>query len=56
MFLNSIACMQLENLQAVVGAIWSEDRSLQLQATAHFRKLLSIGCVRLEPVFFYCFL
>ncbi|KAF3436511.1 hypothetical protein FNV43_RR23603 [Rhamnella rubrinervis] len=37
-----IARFILENLQAVVAGIWSEDRSLQHEATTHFRKLLSI--------------
>ncbi|KAG6647964.1 hypothetical protein I3843_07G112300 [Carya illinoinensis] len=33
---------QLETLQAMVTGVWSEDKNLQLEATTHFRKLLSI--------------
>lgn len=35
--------MQLENLPAMVGGVWSQDNNLQLEATMQFRKLLSIG-------------
>jgi importin subunit alpha-1 len=35
--------MQLESLPEMVSGVWSEDKSLQLEATTHFRKLLSIG-------------
>lgn len=35
--------MQLESLPEMIGGVWSEDKSLQLEATTHFRKLLSIG-------------
>ncbi|XP_047333748.1 importin subunit alpha-like [Impatiens glandulifera] len=33
---------KLESLPAMVTAVWSEDRNLQLEATSQFRKLLSI--------------
>jgi HEAT repeat protein len=33
---------KLESLPAMVGGVWSDDRSLQLEATTQFRKLLSI--------------
>nr|GEU61900.1 importin subunit alpha-2-like [Tanacetum cinerariifolium] len=33
---------KLENLPAMVAAVWSPDNSLQFEATTHFRKLLSI--------------
>ncbi|KAG8653247.1 importin subunit alpha isoform X2 [Manihot esculenta] len=32
----------LESLPAMVAGVWSEDRNSQLEATTHFRKLLSI--------------
>ncbi|KAL3515984.1 hypothetical protein ACH5RR_022886 [Cinchona calisaya] len=32
----------LENLQAMIASVWTDDRSLQLEATTQFRKLLSI--------------
>jgi len=34
---------QLESLQAMVQGVASEDPAVQLEATAQFRKLLSIG-------------
>ena len=34
---------QLDNLQAMVQGVFSEDAALQLEATTQFRKLLSIG-------------
>lgn len=34
---------QLDNLQQMVVGVMSEDRDLQLEATAGFRRLLSIG-------------
>ncbi|CAN7118640.1 unnamed protein product [Brassica rapa subsp. narinosa] len=34
---------RLESLPSMVGGVWSEDRSLQLEATTQFRKLLSIA-------------
>ncbi|XP_059437287.1 importin subunit alpha-like [Corylus avellana] len=33
---------KLESLPEMIGGVWSEDKSLQLEATTHFRKLLSI--------------
>ncbi|CAH8254759.1 unnamed protein product [Arabidopsis lyrata] len=33
---------KLESLPSMVGGVWSDDRSLQLEATTQFRKLLSI--------------
>ncbi|GFZ13776.1 importin alpha isoform 2 [Actinidia rufa] len=33
---------KLESLPAMVAGVWSEDSSLQLEATTQFRKLLSI--------------
>ncbi|CDP17235.1 unnamed protein product [Coffea canephora] len=33
---------KLENLQAMVAGVWTDDGSLQLEATTQFRKLLSI--------------
>jgi len=35
--------VQLESLPAMVAGVWSDDNSLQLEATTQFRKLLSIG-------------
>lgn len=34
---------QLENLPAMVAGVWTDDNSMQLEATTQFRKLLSIG-------------
>ncbi|KAF5740000.1 importin subunit alpha-2 [Tripterygium wilfordii] len=33
---------KLENLPAMVAGVWSDDKTLQLEATTQFRKLLSI--------------
>ncbi|PWA77991.1 Armadillo [Artemisia annua] len=33
---------KLENLPAMVAGVWSQDNSLQLEATTNFRKLLTI--------------
>ncbi|WZZ26438.1 hypothetical protein YC2023_009839 [Brassica napus] len=38
----SIGLIKLESLPSMVGGVWSDDRSLQLEATTQFRKLLSI--------------
>ena len=35
--------LQLESLPAMVAGMWSDDATLQLEATMQFRKLLSIG-------------
>lgn len=35
--------MQLEHLPSMVAGVWSDDSTLQLEATTQFRKLLSIG-------------
>jgi hypothetical protein len=37
---------QLENMAAMVRGAWSEDPAAQLEATTQFRKLLSIGALR----------
>lgn len=46
-FLSSLnvlsANLQLESLPAMVSGVYSDDRTLQLEATTQFRKLLSIG-------------
>lgn len=39
----SCLLLQLESLPAMVAGVWSNDNSLQLEATTQFRKLLSIG-------------
>ncbi|EFH49994.1 hypothetical protein ARALYDRAFT_909535 [Arabidopsis lyrata subsp. lyrata] len=36
--------LELGSLPSMVGGVWSDDRSLQLEATTQFRKLLSIEC------------
>lgn len=33
----------------MVAGVWSEDRAAQLEATTHFRKLLSIGMEKVFP-------
>lgn len=43
---------QLESLPAMVAGVYSDDRTLQLEATTQFRKLLSIG---IERLIFYLF-
>lgn len=35
--------MQLESLPTLVAGIWTDENTLQLEATTQFRKLLSIG-------------
>ena len=35
--------LQLESLPSMVAGVWSDESSLQLEATTQFRKLLSIG-------------
>uniref|UniRef100_A0A6N2MF26 IBB domain-containing protein n=1 Tax=Salix viminalis TaxID=40686 RepID=A0A6N2MF26_SALVM len=51
---------QLEHLPSMVAGVWSEDGSLQLEATTQFRKLLSVGEKLLLGVYviivFYFFL
>ena len=44
-FFNGYPCLllQLESLPAMVAGVWSDDNSIQLEATTQFRKLLSIG-------------
>ncbi|XP_029129307.1 importin subunit alpha-1a isoform X1 [Cajanus cajan] len=39
---NSTVDKKLESLPAMVTGVWSDDNSLQLEATTQFRKLLSI--------------
>ncbi|KAJ6421760.1 hypothetical protein OIU84_029032 [Salix udensis] len=39
---------QLEHLPSMVAGVWSEDGSLQLEATTQFRKLLSVGLTSLS--------
>lgn len=50
--------LQLESLPAMVAGVWSDDRNSQLEATTHFRKLLSIGsyfiCGPDSYLFFWC--
>lgn len=40
---SSCCFVQLESLPTMVQGVWSEDPKSQLEATAQFRKLLSIG-------------
>lgn len=35
--------LQLESIPIMVQGVWSEDPAAQVEATTHFRKLLSIG-------------
>lgn len=35
--------IQLEHLPSMVAGVWSDESTLQLEATTQFRKLLSIG-------------
>lgn len=47
-------CLQLESLPSMVAGVWSDNSSLQLEATTQFRKLLSIGtfmCITLCNLF-----
>ncbi|KAL5996268.1 hypothetical protein ACLOJK_026342 [Asimina triloba] len=46
---NSVVERRLESLPAMVAGVWSEDSSLQLEATTQFRKLLSIGEEKRSP-------
>ncbi|XP_048337431.1 importin subunit alpha-2 isoform X1 [Ziziphus jujuba] len=39
---SSASESKLESLPAMIAGVWSEDRTLQLEATTHFRKLLSL--------------
>ncbi|KAH1116498.1 hypothetical protein GLYMA_17G031000v4 [Glycine max] len=39
---NSTVDKKLESLPAMVAGVWSDDNSIQLEATTQFRKLLSI--------------
>ncbi|XP_048230471.1 importin subunit alpha [Ricinus communis] len=41
-FANATIDKKLESLPAMVAGVWSEDKNAQLEATTHFRKLLSI--------------
>ncbi|TYH38122.1 hypothetical protein ES332_D12G088700v1 [Gossypium tomentosum] len=34
---------KLENLPTMVAGVWADDNNMQLEATAQFRKLFSIG-------------
>jgi hypothetical protein len=38
---------QLEGLPQMVAGVYSDDTKLQLDATTHFRKLLSIGTAQI---------
>lgn len=40
--------LQLESLPSMVAGVWSNDSNLQLEATTQFRKLLSIGIIRIK--------
>ncbi|KAJ6683818.1 hypothetical protein OIU85_007506 [Salix viminalis] len=45
---SSAAEKKLEHLPSMVAGVWSEDGSLQLEATTQFRKLLSVGLTSLS--------
>lgn len=38
---------QLESIPLMVQGVWSEDPASQLEATTQFRKLLSIGIIKI---------
>ena len=46
-FLSPCLRVQLEGLPALVQAVLSNDPNVQLEATTQFRKLLSIGEIRI---------